>query len=191
MSLWQHNRQKCLLLNNVLNCFTVLCWLQWDCSWGSRHGLQLSGITHLWLVGLNIDWDFIVPYCTMGSRDQWKFLPVTVPVHSPNGRHLPAVRAVQKDCHWGLKNGARGLWKSIVIGVAGHAIHYWRRTWKVGCIVFWHNSITQVSNTRITQWNWINYTHSFLWDVIAHTCQKNNGGKVEPTFKLGPRGVIS
>ena len=29
----------------------------------------------------------------------------TVPLHSPNGRHLPAVRVVQRDCHWGLKNG--------------------------------------------------------------------------------------
>ena len=29
----------------------------------------------------------------------------TVPLNSPNGRHLPAVRAVQRDCNWGLKNG--------------------------------------------------------------------------------------
>ena len=29
----------------------------------------------------------------------------TVPLHSPHGSHLPAVRAAQRDCHWGLKNG--------------------------------------------------------------------------------------
>ena len=31
----------------------------------------------------------------------------TVSLHSPNGRHLqmPAVRAVQRDCQWHLKNG--------------------------------------------------------------------------------------
>ena len=29
----------------------------------------------------------------------------TVPLRSPNGRHLPAARAVQKDSLWGLKNG--------------------------------------------------------------------------------------
>ena len=29
----------------------------------------------------------------------------TVPLHSPNGRHLPAIRAVQGDCQWPVKNG--------------------------------------------------------------------------------------
>ena len=32
----------------------------------------------------------------------------TVPLHSPNSR--PAVRAVQRDCHWGLKNGKNSHW---------------------------------------------------------------------------------
>ena len=31
--------------------------------------------------------------------------PFTVSLHSPNGRRLPAVRAVQGDCKWPLKNG--------------------------------------------------------------------------------------
>ena len=34
----------------------------------------------------------------------------TVPMHSPNGRRLPAVGAVQGDCHWGLENGANSHW---------------------------------------------------------------------------------
>ena len=34
----------------------------------------------------------------------------TVPLHSPNSRHLPAVRTVQRDCHWGLKNGGNSHW---------------------------------------------------------------------------------
>ena len=34
----------------------------------------------------------------------------TVPLHSPNGRHLPAVRAVQRDSHWSLKNGENSHW---------------------------------------------------------------------------------
>ena len=29
----------------------------------------------------------------------------TVSLHSPNGRHLPAVKAAQGDCQWILKNG--------------------------------------------------------------------------------------
>ena len=32
----------------------------------------------------------------------------TVPLHSPNDRHLPVVRAVQRD--WGLKNGGNSHW---------------------------------------------------------------------------------
>ena len=32
----------------------------------------------------------------------------TVHLHSPNSR--PAVRAVQRDCHWGLKNGKNSHW---------------------------------------------------------------------------------
>ena len=29
----------------------------------------------LWLVGLNIDWDCLMPHCIMGSRDQWEMPP--------------------------------------------------------------------------------------------------------------------
>ena len=29
----------------------------------------------------------------------------TIPLHSPNSRHMPATRAVQWDCHWLLKIG--------------------------------------------------------------------------------------
>ena len=34
----------------------------------------------------------------------------TVPLHNPNGRQMPAVRAVQMDCHWSLNNGGNPLW---------------------------------------------------------------------------------
>ena len=59
------------------------------------HGLQLVGIAFLWLVGLNIDWDCLVPHCIMGPCDQWEFpsffrIPVTVPLHSRNGRQINA-----------------------------------------------------------------------------------------------------
>ena len=29
----------------------------------------------------------------------------TIQLHSPKSKHLPAVRAMQGDCQWGLKNG--------------------------------------------------------------------------------------
>ena len=34
----------------------------------------------------------------------------TVPLHSPSGRQLPAVRAVQRDGHWGMKNSGNSHW---------------------------------------------------------------------------------
>ena len=34
-----------------------------------------SCITLLWLVGLNIDWDCLVPHYIIGSSDQWEFPP--------------------------------------------------------------------------------------------------------------------
>ena len=37
----------------------------------------------------------------------------TVPLHSPNGRHLPAIRAVQGDCLWHMRNMDFGRWKGL------------------------------------------------------------------------------
>ena len=38
-------------------------------------------------------------HCIVGSLDQWTFPPFCQsPLHSPNGRQMPAVRAVQGEC---------------------------------------------------------------------------------------------
>ena len=89
----------------VIDCYTVLTWWQKDCQWGMRHGLQLAGITILWLVGLNIDWDCLVPHCIMGSRDQWEFPPFSDFSGSPFPQPYQHANACRRDC-------ARGLWKS-------------------------------------------------------------------------------
>ena len=62
---------------------------------------ELAGIRSFsdWLGLPQVQW-------IMGSHDQWEFLPfspfyqrpLTVLLHSPNGRHLPAIRAVQGHC---------------------------------------------------------------------------------------------
>ena len=60
----------------VIDCYTVLPGGNrtvsgvWDMA---SNGL--AGIALLWLVGLNIDWDCLVPHCIMGSHDQWEFPP--------------------------------------------------------------------------------------------------------------------
>ena len=44
-----------------------------------RHGLKLAGILLLWLVGLNIYCDCLVPHCIVGSGEQWEFPPFLKP----------------------------------------------------------------------------------------------------------------
>ena len=42
------------------------------------------GITLLCLVGLNLDWDCLVPHCIMDSRDQWDFPQFSDPNDGPH-----------------------------------------------------------------------------------------------------------
>ena len=56
-------------------------------------------ITLLWLVGLKIDWDCLVPHCIMGSRDHWESPLFFRPQWQSLCTALkPVVRAVQGDC---------------------------------------------------------------------------------------------
>ena len=73
---------------------------------GTKHSHQilLAGFTFLWLAGLNIGW--ITPV-VMDCGIMWQVgistifhRPLTVPLHSLNGRQMPAIRAVQGDCEW-------------------------------------------------------------------------------------------
>ena len=63
-----------------------------------KHGLQLVGITLLLLTDLNIGW--YCPSCNgmwtqvTGGNFQCFQSPLTVPVHSPNGKQMPTVMAV-------------------------------------------------------------------------------------------------
>ena len=60
-----------------------------------------------------IIWYFTLPPSALLLTTGWNLWtanthlvhPFTVSLHSPNGRHLPVVRAVQGDCQWPLKNG--------------------------------------------------------------------------------------
>ena len=109
------------------DCFTAPRMLAVGLSMGKETGPPPL----LWLAGLNIDWEkphlqwiSIKLQYIVGSWDWSKFLPfykpLTVPLHSPNGGHLPAIRAVQGDCEtvWGLpavcQAGSHLLWKLIL-----------------------------------------------------------------------------
>ena len=58
-----------------LDCYTLPAWWLQDCQWGMRHGPQLTGITLLWLVGMNTYWRCLAPHDFMRSSDQWEFPP--------------------------------------------------------------------------------------------------------------------
>ena len=90
---------SCLLID----CCTVLAWWLLDSQWDMRHGLPLAGIssfvigwsryTHQlhWILG-NYGLKQLVIISNIFQT------PLTVPLHSPNGRQMPAISAVQGDC---------------------------------------------------------------------------------------------
>ena len=61
---------------------------------------------------------------------------LTVSLHSPKGRHLPAIGAVQGDCQWHLKNGGRSkrLRESILHRDSGNPNIYLNNQWQKGSI---------------------------------------------------------
>ena len=56
----------------------------------------------MWLAGLNIDWDCLCHNVSWAHVTGWNFNHFShapdSPLHSPNGREMPAVGVVQGDC---------------------------------------------------------------------------------------------
>ena len=70
----------------------------------------------------------------------------TVPLHSPNGRHLPAIRAVQWDCQWDLKNGRNSHWSCEQIMQQGT---------RLSQSIFWSTNQSQKGDaSRVMPANW-------------------------------------
>ena len=63
-----------------------------------RHGIQLAGITRLWLADMNKGWDCLS--CNMTDVNFRSFSEATdSPLAQPKWEaNLPAIRAVQRDC---------------------------------------------------------------------------------------------
>ena len=80
----------------------------------------------MWLVGLNIDWDCLVPHCIMGSSDQWEF-PL---FFRPQWQSLCTALTAATACSYGC---AKGLWKSLAL------------CWKTGHRIFSKNIIFWLS----------------------------------------------
>ena len=65
------------------------------------------GWHHLYLVGMNIDWDCLVPHCIMGSPDQWEFLPFFRPKWQTRRTVLTAGKCLQLGlCRGTLKESS-------------------------------------------------------------------------------------
>ena len=96
----------------------VASWVNWSLSAGRllhRPRLMAVGLSECYETWPPIGWHhhFVIAWykfrlglphllCIMGSCDLWEFVPfyrpLTAPLHSPNGRQMPAIRAVQGDC---------------------------------------------------------------------------------------------
>ena len=80
-------------LMTSLDCYTVKAWWLWDAQLGMR----------IWLIKIKIGelitcaelWASCNAACASWPTDIQR--PLTVHLHSPNGRQMPAVRAVQGD----------------------------------------------------------------------------------------------
>ena len=85
------------------------------CQWGMIHCLQLAGITLLWLVGLNIDWDCLVPHCIMTSGNSHRLSHPSGSPFSPKYRQcflLRLCRGTVIESRWGkfTSYGMECLW---------------------------------------------------------------------------------
>ena len=119
---------------------------------GMRHGLQLAGITLLWLVDLNIDWDRLVSHCIMDSRDLWEFPPF----FRFQLQSLCTTLTAGKCC-------ARGLWKSLT-----RPRHGSLRLKHLASLEIFHSDIVFQKTRHLTHMANINYR--FTRVAVTHSC---------------------
>ena len=112
-----------------------------------------------WLVGLNIDWGWLMPHCIMGTRDQWKYPPFFRP-------------------HW--------QWQSLcTASTAGICLllGLCKGTVKESTLVQWSSCSTHVWGTHDLPWLsttsrhhllhwkwWLNYNIESLWPNSGRFC---------------------
>ena len=72
--------------------------------------------------GIKIITRFLICFTVRGvSLGHWYTIDsFTVSLHIPNGRHLPAVRDVQGDCQWALKNEGNSHWLRELTNASWH-----------------------------------------------------------------------
>ena len=119
-----------------------------------RHGLRLAGVTLLWLVGLNIGWDCLVPHCIMGSRDPGEFPTFFGPQWQSFCTALMAGRCLsQGDCERVYRNHN---WSSVQI------------------LVLELLELTVELNYWIGIWNWVDQwlklKLQMIYSIHQHTC---------------------
>ena len=109
---------------NGLKPCIFLVWQVYSCLWAIQvqGSLQCNAASHWlspypeWSLQGTVSWVHVLE---VTPHHLW-LDSFTVPLHSPNGRHLPAIRAVQRDCHWGLKN-----WELPLVTWAHNATGHW------------------------------------------------------------------
>ena len=101
-----------LCLPYGIDCYTALAWWPWNWQWG----MGVWGMVSTWLTSpIVIGWSKYglgMPRVTVHYGTMWLVSisivfqrPLAVPLHIPNNRQMPAIRAVQGDCEniylWG------------------------------------------------------------------------------------------
>ena len=87
------------IVQGWLDCYTVLVWWHCDCQWGRRpSGLQLAGITLLWLAGLKIGWDCLSHNGLLGDVTAENFRRFSETNDNPLAQHLRQANTCLWDC---------------------------------------------------------------------------------------------
>ena len=140
---------------------------------GMRHGLQLSGITVLWLVGLNIDRDCLVPHCIMRSCDQWEFPPFFRPQWESLCTTLKASKCLPlRLCKGTVKESTKTRYLAFSgpiswsVSTSGHAISK-VLFMHINYLPIWSNAIFQ--NGRLDSGRFWNTSLVNIERVINHT----------------------
>ena len=143
-----------------LDCCTVLVW--WLVGYEILPRFHWLVLPALWLVDLNIDWETRRLHWILGNYGlTWPVgispvfqTPLTVPLHSPNGREMPVVRSVQGDCETVYAGSyllsALVLLQGLLCGLWIFTLRcYEERPYIITLMVYW---IPGIGSWKILQW---------------------------------------
>ena len=161
-----------------LDCCTVLVW--WLVGYEILPRFHWLVLPALWLADLNIDWETRRLHWILGNYGlTWPMgispvfqTPLTVPLHSPNGREMPVVRSVQGDCET-VYAGSYLLSALGIVLLQGLLCGLWiftlrcyeERPYIITLMVYW---IPGIGSWKILQWRRVSVMTSAITTNPMH-----------------------